>query len=63
MRVLQFGEDAGLLVEDGGEHLLGVGVVLGGKLDGVELPIKRSQFDPNHSLLLTCRKCPLLRSR
>lgn len=47
MGMLQFREDAGLLLKDRGKHLLRVCVVLGGKLDGIELPVKGSQFDSN----------------
>lgn len=45
VRVVELSEYAGLLLEDGGEHLRGVGVVLGGKLDGIQLPVAGGQFD------------------
>lgn len=47
MRMLQLSQNTGLLLEDGAQHLRRVCVILGGKLDGIELPVKRSQLDSN----------------
>lgn len=48
MRMLQLRQNTGLLLEDGAQHLRGVCVILGRKLDGIELSVKRSQLDSNY---------------
>ena len=44
--VAELFEDGGLLLEDGGEEVGGVGIVFGSELDGEVVAIARSQFDP-----------------